>query len=141
MKVNVVVPALPSFWVTLLTERLGQTLMVVALFRGGLLVFEVMVEKLLLLASVSVQPFCARTTESVLLGAGVAAVPSKQLAVVPKPTKSTMVAPVGQAPVNAVVVFTRATLPAAPAMAMLPVAFGVGSAVASVFAPAACCTR
>ena len=47
------------------------------------------------LLSVSVHPLDARNAAVVLLGAGVGPEPSKQV-VLPKPTKSIMVAPVGQ---------------------------------------------
>src|ERR1051325_1151052 len=78
---------------------------------------------------VSVQPPCARRTALVLLGAGVGPVPSKQLAVEPKPTKSAMFALLGQAPVCAVVTFAKRTLPAVADMLIPPVASGVGSGV------------
>ncbi len=54
---------------------------------------------------------------------------SKQLAP-PKPTKSITEAGNGQpVPVNAVVLFTSATLPAVALIAVLPVALGVGKLV------------
>ena len=87
----------------------------------------------------SVQPFKALITAFVLDGAGVAPVPSKQFAVVPNPTKSTTVAPVGQlvpAVIN-VFTFTSATLPAVPLIAIVPVASGVGKEVVPP-APCAC---
>src|SRR5207248_3141662 len=46
----------------------------------------------------SVQPPAARRTALVLLGAGVGPVPSKQLAVEPKPTRSAICVPLGQEP-------------------------------------------
>src|SRR3954447_4467557 len=73
---------------------------------------------------VSTQPLLARNTALVLLGAGVGPLPSKQLAVVPKPARSRR--PVGQ-PVSADVVDTSATLPAVPAMAIAPLASADGS--------------
>src|ERR1043166_13425 len=79
------------------------------------------------LPSVSVQPPAARSTAFVLLGAGVAAAPSKQLAGVPKPTKATIWAPEGHATVCAVAVLTRATLPAVALMLIVPVASAAGS--------------
>ena len=98
-----------------------QGLTGLAVFRG----LGVPATKSVELLSVSVQPKPARSTAVVLEGAGVGAV-SEQLAVVPKPTKSCTPAPIGQAPVSAVVVFTSATLPAVALIAMLPVASGVG---------------
>src|SRR5437867_4367457 len=73
--------------------------------------FTVPAVKSELLLSVSVQPLFARRSDVVALGAGVGPPPSKQLAVLPNPTKSTMVAPVGQAPMSAVVLLTSATFP------------------------------
>lgn len=81
-----------------------------------------------LLLSVSVQPLFARITALVLEGAAVGPPPSKQLAVPPKPTKST-IPEEGQTPVSDVVVLTNATLPTVADMAMVPVASGVGSGV------------
>ena len=52
--------------------------------------------------------------------AATAAVPSKQLAVKPYPTRSMIVADVGHAPLSAVTPLTNATLPAVAAMAMGP---------------------
>jgi O-acetyl-ADP-ribose deacetylase (regulator of RNase III) len=96
-----------------------------ALFRG----FAAAALKSEVLLSVSVQPFAVRSTAFVLLGAGVGAEPSKQFAVLPKPTKSMIETELGQAPLSAVVLFTNATLPAVAAMLMLPVASGVGRLV------------
>src|SRR5205085_2240488 len=76
--------------------------------------------------SVSVQPPLARRSDVVLLGAGAAPTPSKQLAVPPKPILSRIVASVGHAPLSAVVTLTSATLPAVPDMAIVPVVSGVG---------------
>ena len=81
VKVKGVMPLLPSLAVTLLMVRLGsgeQELVAVALLRG----LGEPVAKFVLFASVSVQPFAARSTARVLLGAGASA-PSKQFAVVP----------------------------------------------------------
>ena len=98
--------------------------------------------KSLALLLVSVQPLSARSTAVLLDGAGVGLPPSLQLAVVPKPTKSTMAAlGSGQAPVSAVVVFTRATLPAVALKAVVPVASGVGRAGCAVLAPVASLMR
>src|ERR1700733_2001273 len=96
------------------------------------------VEKSVELLLVSVDGL-ARTSARVLLGAGATA-PSKQLAV-PKPMKSTMFAlGSGHAPVRAVVLLTRATLPVVAERLNVwevgMVASGVGSA-ASVPEPAA----
>ena len=66
---------------------------------------------------------------------------SEQFVPDPKPMKSTTVAPKGQPlPLRAVVVLTRATLPAFALMLMLPVASGVGRLVVPPD-PAASCTR
>lgn len=100
---------------------LAQAFVGEALFRG----FGVPALKSVALLSVSVHPFAARSTAVVLLGAGVEPVPSKQV-VLPKPTKSMMLAPVGQAPLSAVVLLTSATLPAAALILIVPVASGVG---------------
>ena len=96
-----------------------------AVFRG----FGAPVAKSVELTSASVQPFLPRSTAVLLLGAGVGPAPSKQFAVVPYPTKSIMLAPVGQETVKAVVVLTSATLLAVADIAMLPVASGVGRLV------------
>ena len=77
------------------------------------------------LLSVSVHPLDARSAAVVLLGAAVGPEPSKHV-VLPKPTKSMIVAPVGQLPVSAVVLLTSATLPAVALMLIFPVASGVG---------------
>ena len=63
--------------------------------------------------------------EVVLLGAGATDV-SEQFVPVPNPTKSTIWEPVGQVPVSAVVLLTKATLPAVPEILIDPVASGVG---------------
>src|SRR4051812_27544932 len=75
-----------------------------------------------------------RETELVLLGAGVGPVPAKSLAVVPKPTKSTTAAlPSQSAPqLSALVLLTRATLPAVPLFAMVRVTSGGTSVVPPV---------
>src|SRR5712691_3133796 len=93
------------------------------------------------LLSVSVQPPVPprRRTAVVLLGADAGPTPSKQLAVLPKPTRSTT-APVGQLPLSAVLLATSATLPAVAAMAMVPLASGTGSTAVPP-APCASCTR
>ena len=78
---------------------------------------------------VSVQPLLPLNTDVVLLGEGVTPNPSKQFVHVPNPTKSIILPPVGQLPVNAVVELTNATLPAVPDMLMVPVASGVGKLV------------
>src|SRR5690242_1010367 len=100
VKVNEVVPALPSASVTSLIERLGcppppQTFKAVAVLRG----FGALAVKSVELLSVSVQPFMALISAVVVEGAGALAV-SLQLAVVPKPTKSIILAPVGHAPLK-----------------------------------------
>jgi len=114
---------------------LAQAFVGEPLFRG----FGVPVLKSVALLSVSVQPFAARSTAVVLLGAGVEPVPSKHV-VLPKPTKSMMLAPVGQAPLSAVVPLTSATLPAVALILIVPVAFGVGRFVVPPV-PAASWTR
>ena len=91
--------------------------------------------KSLALFRVSVHPFAARVAAFVLPAAGAGAVPRKQFAVLPYPTKSTMLESVGHAPVNGVAVLTSATLPDPAAIAIAPTASGVGS-VAPLFPPA-----
>ncbi len=86
--------------------------------------------KSLELTSVSVQPPSARRSAVVLLGAGAGPAPSKQLAVLPKPTKSTTLAPKGQPdPLRGVVLLTKATSPAVAPIVIEPVTSGVGNAV------------
>mgnify|MGYP006213364259 CR=1 FL=1 len=87
----------------------------------------------------SVQPFAALKTAFVLDGAGVGPTPSKQFAVVPNPTKSTIVGPVGQLVPEVINVFTfsKAILPAVPAIGIVPLASGVGNEVVPP-APCAC---
>ena len=91
------------------------------------------------LLSVSVQPLPFRISALVVLGAGATAV-SKQVAVLPYPIKSTIVAPEGQAPLSAVVLLTSATLPAVAAMAIVPGASAAGI-LFTPFAPAPSPTR
>jgi len=79
--------------------------------------------------SVSVQPLLFLSTAFVLLGAGVGPDPSKQFVVDPYPTRSRMLAPPGHDPVRAVVVLTRAILPAVADIAIVPVASGAGKFV------------
>src|ERR1043166_4292478 len=86
--------------------------------------FGAATEKSAELLSVSLQPLLFRIAAVVLLSVG-GAVPSEQF-VLPKPTMSTTVPPVGQAPVSAVVELTSATLPAVPLMFVVPVASGAG---------------
>jgi hypothetical protein len=107
---------------------------VVAVFRG----LGAPAAKSELLLSVSVQPLTARMTAVVVEGAAVGAV-SEQFAVAPKPTWSTTFVP-GQAPFNATVLLTSATLPAVADIAIVPVASGVGSEL-TPFAPAPSATR
>lgn len=92
-------------------------------------------EKLALLLSVSVQPLATRTIEVVVEGAGAFA-DSLQFADVPYPTKSIMLAPVGQAPLNGVVLLTSATLAAVAFIAILPLASGVGKLFTPLALPA-----
>jgi hypothetical protein len=93
------------------------------------------------LSSVSSQPFPARRIAFVFEGACAAPAPSKQSFSVPKPTKSTTVAPNGQPfPASAVVVLTSATLPAVAPRLIEPVASGVGKLVVPPD-PCASCTR
>src|SRR5947207_14756023 len=81
VKVNVVVPLLPSAAVISLIEILGT----LQSFKGELVLcgLGVPVAKSVLLLFVSVQPFPALISAVVLLGAGARPAPSKQLAVVP----------------------------------------------------------
>ena len=94
--------------------------------------FGVEVVKSFALFAESVQPELARTIAVELLGAP-AAESSKQLTLLPYPTRSTIFTSPGQAPFSAVVVFTSATLPAVAASAIDPLASGEGSAIP--FAP------
>jgi hypothetical protein len=99
----------------------AQTLKALAVLRG----VGAPVLKSALLTSVSVQPPLARSTASEFDGAGVGPLPSKALAVVPKPTRSTVVAPVG---VAVVVLLARMILPTVALRARLALLSGVGSA-------------
>lgn len=82
-----------------------------------------------LLLSVSVQPFPARRSEVVLLGAGAAEL-SLQFVPAPYPTKSITLPEKGHPlPLSAVVEFTSATFPAVALRLILPVASGVGKFV------------
>lgn len=65
---------------------------------------------------------------AVLLGAAVGAV-SEVLAEDPKPTRSMIEVLVGLVPVNADTELTNATFPAVADIAILPVAFGLGSEI------------
>lgn len=96
-------------------------------------------EKSVELLSLSVHPLPALKIALVLEGAGVGPLPSKQLTVVPKPTKS-ITPVVGQEPLRATVLLTRATLPAVAAIAIVPMASGVGNEVVPP-APIACWMR
>jgi hypothetical protein len=78
------------------------------------------------LCAVSKHPLLARRIAMVLLGAGAAAVPSKQLAVLPYPTKSTMLESTGQAPERASIDLTSATLPEVAARDIEPLVSGPG---------------
>nr|WP_229201882.1 hypothetical protein [Arsenicibacter rosenii] len=59
----------------------------------------------------SIHPLEALKIALVALGAEAEAVPSKHVVVLPYPTKSTIVAPDGHAPLKAFVVLTNATFP------------------------------
>ena len=98
----------------------GQLTVADAVLRG----FGAAVVKSRALLSVSVQPFALRKPAVVLLNVGVGPEPSKQFVVEPKPTKSTT--EVGQEPESAPVDVTSATFPAPNAIAIVPVASGVG---------------
>jgi hypothetical protein len=120
---NVVVQvSVPPFAVAPGAAHPEQALVGEEVLRG----FGASAVKSVALLSVSVQPLAPRRTAVVLLGAAVGAEPSKQFAVVPYPTKSMMLAPVGHDPVNAVWLLTKATFPAVADIAMIPVASGVG---------------
>ncbi|HMN34395.1 MAG TPA: hypothetical protein PKE36_03150, partial [Chiayiivirga sp.] len=71
-------------------------------------------EKSAALSLLSVQPAAARIAAVALAIPGAGPLPSKQLALLPMPSKSWIAAPVGQVPVSAVVLLTRATLPLEP---------------------------
>jgi hypothetical protein len=92
------------------------------------------------LTCVSWHPFKALVIHVEFEGAGAELDPSEQLAVVPKPTKSITLLPVGHVPDKAVVEFTNAILPAVPAMKIVPIWSGVGNAIDPP-APAAICTK
>jgi hypothetical protein len=137
VNVNDVVPELPSVEVTLPMLRIGSglhKLRAVAEFLGT----GGPTAKSALFVSVSVQPATARLSAVVLSVIPAAAVPSKQLAVVLKPTKSTMVEPGdGQAVLRAVATFRRAIFP--PFTEILvgdPTTSGVGRAGAPRTSPA-----
>src|SRR5437763_8306065 len=76
------------------------------------------------LLSVSVQPPepPRRRSAVVLLGAGAGPDPSKQVAALPNPTKSTIAPPGTHAPDSNVAVRTSATFPAVALMLIVPVA-------------------
>src|SRR5215831_4916356 len=93
--------------------------------------------KSVLFAFPSVQPAPARKSAVVFVRTGAEAAPSKQLAA-PYPMKSTT--PVGQAPVRAVALATRATFPVVADIAMLPLTSGAGRSVVPPI-PALSCTR
>ena len=98
---------------------------------GGVSVFlgfGAPVAKSAALLSVLVHPCAARKIAFVLLAAG-AGDPLKQLAVLPYPTMSTMFGSFGQVPVSAVEFLTSATFPDPAAIAIVPVASGVGKSV------------
>ncbi len=79
------------------------------------------------LSWVSMLPSPLRKAAVVLPGVPVGAVPSKQLAALPKPTKSTTLASAsGHAPDSALVLRLSATLPAVPDRVNVPTASGVG---------------
>ena len=105
-----------------------------AVLRG----FGALVVKSAELLFVSAHPFIPRKSELVALGAGAAAAPSKQFAV-PYPTMSTTLASIGQSVPPAINVFVLVStiFPAVAAIAMVPVASGVGSA--TPFAPPEAC--
>lgn len=107
----------------------------VALLRG----FGVPAVKSAALLSESAQPSPFLMTAFVALGAGARAA-SKQLAVEPKPTKSTTEPPEGHEPVSAAGMFVSATLPAVADICVVPVASAVGRSVVPP-APCACRTR
>jgi hypothetical protein len=75
------------------------------------------------LLRVSVQPPPARRIAFVLLGAAAGPEPRKQFAVL----RSRMFGSFGHAPVSAVEVLTSATLPEPAAIAIVPIASGVGN--------------
>ncbi len=132
---SVLAPAATELGAADLAETLGAVLL--PPLHGAAAVAELRAaataaEKSAALLSVSVQPLPARKSAFAVLGAGALfavlgdAVGSEQFAVVPKPTKSMIAALAGQAPLSAVVLLTRAILPAVALMAMEPVTSGVG---------------
>jgi hypothetical protein len=91
------------------------------------------------LLPVSVQPSPFRTAAVFVPGAGAGAL-SEQLALEPYPTRSTISVPVGHEPDSAVVVWTRATLPAVALMLTEPDTSAAGRLL-TPFAPKASATR
>ena len=85
----------------------------------------------------SKQPAELRAIALELLGAGAAAAPSKQLAVLPYPTRSTTLAFAGQTPDKGIVELTSVTFPAVAAREIVPTTSGVGSC-RPVLPPDAC---
>jgi hypothetical protein len=107
-----------------------------ALLRG----FGAPVVKSAVFPSVSVQPASLLSTAVVLLGAGAGPLPSKQLALLPYPTRSIRLALAGHAPLSATELFSRATFPAVLLILMLPMLSGDGKS-AEPPPPTASCTR
>jgi hypothetical protein len=83
---------------------------------------------------VSVHPSVARKSAVVVLGAGAGLV-SEQFAVLPYPTRSITLVPVGQVPLKAVVVLATTTLPAPAAIWVLSVASGAGRSLTPLALP------
>ena len=100
-----------------------QALRVVMVFRGA----GGEVAKSAALLPDSEQPPDLRAMAVELLGAGAAAVPSKQLALLPYPTRSTTLVPKGQTPDKGVVELTSATFPAVAAREIVPTTSAAGS--------------
>ena len=101
-----------------------------AVFRG----FGLAVTKSAALSFVSVQPPAFLKSEVVLLGAGAGAVPSKQFALLPNPTRSRMLLPEGQETASGVMFETNATLAAVALKLIDPLASGVGRLAPTGFA-------
>jgi hypothetical protein len=112
----------------------GASAVAVLLGVGGLAVV-----KSLALSPVSRQPASSRTADTGFDNVAAGPLPSKQLAVPPNPTRST-VSPAGQPPDSGVVESTSASLPLVADIAIVPVASGAGSGWLPP-APGACCTR
>ena len=125
VKFALIVPLSPSVTVTSLIVMSGlnpvlQSFTAEALLRG---IADAML-KSEVLSFVSMHPPDFLNVAVALPGADVGLLPSKQLAVLPYPTRSTT--PAGHWPLNAPAFETSATLPAPAVIEIVPIASGVG---------------